>query len=79
MKLVDWDKVKISYDKQVSGTIIEPIYNIKVEAPIVKAIPIEWINDWLNKGRNAKYFIPMMKMVEQWEKENESRSTESNQ
>lgn len=40
MKLVDWDKVKISYDKQVSGTITEPIYNIKVEAPTVEAIPI---------------------------------------
>lgn len=37
----------------------------------VKAIPIEWINNWLSKGRNAKYFIPMMRMVEDWEKENE--------
>ena len=35
------------------------------------AIPIEWINNWLNTGRNAKYFIAMMEMVEQWEKENE--------
>ena len=42
-----------------------------VNAPIVKAITIEWINNWLNTGRNAKYFIPMMKMVEDWEKENE--------
>ena len=40
------------------------------EQPTVKAIPIEWINNWLNTGRNAKYFIPMMKMVEEWEKEN---------
>ena len=40
----------------------------------VKAIPIEWINNWLNTGRNAKYFIPMMKMVEEWEKENDKGS-----
>ena len=37
----------------------------------VKAIPIEWINNWLSKGRNAKYFIPMMRMVEEWENEND--------
>ena len=35
------------------------------------AIPIEWINNWLNTGRNAKYFIPMMEMIKEWEKENE--------
>ena len=38
----------------------------------VEAIPIEWINDWLNKGRNAKYFIPMMEMIKEWGKENET-------
>lgn len=41
----------------------------------IKAIPIEWINKWLNKGRNAKYFIPMMEMVEEWEKENDNKHT----
>lgn len=38
----------------------------------VKAITVEWINDWLNTGRNAKYFITIMKMLEDWEKENET-------
>lgn len=39
----------------------------------IKAIPIEWINNWLNTGRNAKYFIPMMEMIEEWENENEQK------
>lgn len=37
-----------------------------------KYIPIEWINNWLNTGRNAKYFIPMMELIKEWEKENET-------
>lgn len=55
---------------------IDKIYDKINDLPYVdvevKAIPIEWINNWLNMGRNAKYFIPMMDMVEKWEKENET-------
>ena len=44
---------------------------IVIETMNKNAIPIEWINNWLNTGRNAKYFIPMMEMIKEWEKENE--------
>lgn len=76
MKLVDWDKVKISYDKQVSGTIIEPIYNIKVEASVVEAIPKEWIINWLTKQtipalHTCDEYEAVSMMLDDWEKENE--------
>ena len=46
---------------------------IVIETMNKNAIPIEWINNWLNTGRNAKYFIPMMEMIKEWEKENEKQ------
>lgn len=76
MKLVDWDKVKISYDKQVSGTITEPIYNIKVEAPTVEAIPIEWAVKYDANLCHSPYCFEdddrsdIERMVDDWRKEN---------
>ena len=84
MKLVDWDKVTISYDKQVSGTITEPISNIKIEAPTVEAIPISIIKEELEYAR--KMYDNSTELTEQywrgnvtalevliikWEKEND--------
>jgi len=72
MKLVDWDKVKISYNKQVSGTITEPIYNIKVEAPTVEAIPIDWLRMWFTKKASLIGITLMSEIESDWEKENGS-------
>ena len=41
-----------------------------IDTETVYTIPITWINTWLNTGRNAKYFIHMMELVEEWEKRN---------
>ena len=71
MRLVDWDKVKISYDKQVSGTIAEPVYNINVEAPTVEAIPIEWLRMWFTKKASLIGITLMGEIESDWEKENE--------
>ena len=87
MRLIDADNLKPTkgmfiYQTEEADVIATEAYRwelIEREAPTVKAIPIEWINDWLNKGRNAKYFIPMMKMVEQWEKENEQNKENTSQ
>ena len=78
MRLIDADKII----QKTYGVVIEDMFHmhetvevvsvIDIEkAPTIKAITVEWINNWLNTGRNAKYFIPMMKMLEDWEKENE--------
>lgn len=60
----------------VSEEVIEAIWELAIYTkytyePSLNAIPVEWINKWLNTGCNAKYFIPMMEMIEEWEKENE--------
>ena len=79
MRLIDADKII----QKTYGVVIEDMFHmhetvevvstIDIEkAPTIKAITIEWINDWLNTGRNAKYFITIMKMLEDWEKENET-------
>ena len=76
-RLIDADEII----KETWGVVIKDMFHMDEtvdvisrkdidNAPTVNAIPIEWINNWLNTGRNAKYFIPMMKMVEEWEKEN---------
>ena len=41
-----------------------------IDTETVYTIPITWINTWLNTGQNAKYFIHMMELVEEWEKRN---------
>ena len=83
MRLIDADKLQIKHfvqrgDQPIGYEGTQPLYDYTDliaydvdNAPTVKAIPIEWINNWLNTGRNAKYFIPMMRMVEDWEKEND--------
>lgn len=79
MRLIDADVFKTEYENLITwvshraekARLREFIKDIQ-DQPTVKAIPIERINDWLNKGRNAKYFIPMMELVEEWEKENEA-------
>ena len=75
MRLIDADKIV----QKTYGVVIEDMFHmhetvevvstIDIEkAPTVEAITVEWINDWLNTGRNAKYFITIMKMLEDWEK-----------
>ena len=75
MRLIDADKII----QKTYGVVIEDMFHmhetvevvstIDIEkAPTVEAITVEWINDWLNTGRNAKYFITIMKMLEDWEK-----------
>lgn len=73
MKLVDWDKVTISYDRQIFGTITEPVCNLKIEAPTVKAIPIEWIKQWSFQNQSMNYGNGRnctLKLLKDWEKEN---------
>jgi len=67
MRLIDADKLMESLNPKESVWVGLVLSELIANAPTVNAIPIEWINDWLNKGRNAKYFIPMMEMIKEWE------------
>lgn len=73
MRLIDADKIIITRQDYVGAlTLPERLRRLLNIQPTVKAIPIERINNWLNTGRNAKYFIPMMELIKEWEKENET-------
>ena len=68
MRLIDADKIHWEY-KCISKEEIDDV-------PTVKAIPIEWITDWLTKQSipATSYGIDysaVEKMLEDWEKENE--------
>lgn len=67
-------------------TALENLYRQIREAEEVKAIPIEWIKNWGDKFykviNGRRYYMgdgydTVWDMLEDWEKENESRDTES--
>lgn len=72
-KLWDWDSID-----GISSTAVlkQCIWDVQC-APIVKAIPIEWIKEWCNKQNSKSLEERLLKrygvitMLEDWEKENE--------
>lgn len=94
MRLIDADKLELKhYIQRVSDKVIryngtQPEYanydilaHDIVNAPTVKAIPIEWIEEWQNRHewkydsyftmRDGKPKYAIECMIEDWEKENE--------
>ena len=43
-------------------------------APIVDAVPVEWIKNWMAKSENTYNREQICEMLEEWEKENESNT-----
>jgi len=82
MRLIDLDKVRWKegfYDMHTGEQFASMIFNTPewlewatAEAE-VKAIPIEWIHDYLdNTFLPEGQFWAIQKMIKQWEKENET-------
>lgn len=83
MRLIDADKLPyvnkvILVDKSDGDVIItiakEYTSYVNDETPIVKAIPVEWIKDYVGSGvsddifqRNKRF---VLNMIRDWEKEN---------
>lgn len=71
MKLIDMDHL-IEHNKTFAGNVFITQSDIEKE-PIIKAIPVEWIKQWVNK----QYYIYekemyLKDMLEDWEEENEA-------
>ena len=68
-KLWDWSSVD-----GISSTAVlkQCIWDVQC-APIVHAIPIEWIKNWLNGSRSSGLSIDVMSLLNDWRKENEKR------
>lgn len=82
MRLIDADNLKLAIDEGVKTVskevglskqltmilLAEFAHTVLNEAPTVKAIPNEWIWNWINtKGVFAQYISDM---IEDWKKEN---------
>lgn len=71
MRLIDADKLK--EELEVNGLGYQ--YYMLDNAPTVKAIPKEWIIDWMSKRNDfptMPYNQHIWNMFEDWEKENET-------
>ena len=79
MRLIDADVFKTEYENLITWvshraekTRLREFINDIQDQPTVKAIPIEWVWNWINtKGVFAQYISDM---IEDWEKENEKDS-----
>lgn len=86
MKLIDADKLPatctltiVNGHMELSGWLAAERIS---EAPIVEAIPVEWIEKWIETDRNTKLRTPyyykrlfrsrLKMMLEDWRKENGS-------
>lgn len=73
MKLINVDDLKVLVAVESKGEIRygKLVTELFDDIPIVEAIPIEWIWNWINtKGVFAQYISDM---IAEWEKENEQR------
>lgn len=77
MRLIDFDKLIELYSEYFGNYTINELKEIREEnMPFTKAIPIEWIVDWLTKQTipATSYGLDcsaIHKMLDDWEKENE--------
>lgn len=65
MRLIDAEKLR---QKDMNGDMVD-IFDV-LEAPTVKAIPIEWIEEWGWKNGMSES-MSLRVMIDDWEKENE--------
>lgn len=80
-KLIDANKLNVDYVKtsMATNTILCYISKEQVEnAPMVEAIPIEWIKDYVDFGVSdelaQRYRRFVLNMIEDWERENEANA-----
>ena len=77
MRLIDLDKAVSIYDEDNNAVIFTNVKNAEV-----KAIPIEWIKDWLETCiphydyDKMTYIADVYEMLEDWEKENEHKESD---
>ena len=76
----------VVYNKKWLVDHLQTEWNILQGKEYQPSIPVEWIKKWCNKEHNRKSLeerllkrYGVITMLEDWEKENETRRTESNQ
>jgi len=69
-----WDYKTV--DGITATTVLKQTITDIENQPTVKAIPIEWIEQWCDNHWGDYYGVRVTDMLADWEKENESRDTE---
>ena len=73
MRLIDADKLVV--DARLGENEIPYVSKAQIdEAPTVEAIPIEWIKRWAMKSENTYNREQIIEMLNDWEKENETKT-----
>lgn len=77
MRLIDADKLENDIVENITVKAVSRMLAITQGQPTVKAIPIEWIKDYVGSGgvsddifqRNRRF---VLNMIKDWEAENEA-------
>ena len=76
MRLIDKDKIR--YSDLSDGRVPDGVWcawKDKIDnMPVVKAIPIEWIEKWMLDNWELECNYGIEQMIEDWEKENETKT-----
>ena len=73
MRLIDADKLMESLKPNESVWVGLVLSELIDNTTTVKAIPIEWIKNWIAKSENTYNREQVYEMLKEWEKENENR------
>jgi len=68
MRLIDVDKLENDIVENITVKAVSRMLAIIQGQPTVKAIPIEWLDKWLEKWAPD---LPVIELLEDWEEENE--------
>ena len=72
MRLIDADKLMKSLNPKESVWVGLVLSELIANAPTVKAIPIEWIRNYVSIWISEPYKNFALNMIKNWEKENET-------
>lgn len=70
MRLIDADKLENDIVENITVKAVSRMLAITQGQPTVKAIPIEWIKNWIAKSENTYNREQVYEMLKEWEKEN---------
>lgn len=72
MRLIDADKLENDIVENITVKAVSRMLAITQGQPTVKAIPIEWIRNYVSIWISEPYKNFALNMITKWEKENET-------
>ena len=77
MRLIDADALNKELQQRVGSPTDDKLYEVNlciIDAPIIDAIPVEWIMKWSNKRyRETQRDVSIVDVLAAWQKEQEAQ------